>query len=178
MTMFVRAVNPRDPRLADGIRAAAAAIDPAQVVDRLEPLQDMLDTRVATSRFGAWLLGTFAAIAVALAAIGIAASTAWWVGQRTREIGLRTALGAQAGTVTWMFLRQGLLLAGCGVLIGIGAAMASTRLLQSWLYGVTPLDPGTFFAAAGTLFVIALIAAYLPARRAARVDPLVALRAE
>jgi putative ABC transport system permease protein len=178
MTMFVRAVNPRDRRLADGIRAAAAAMVPAQVVDRLQPLQDMLDTRVATSRFGAWLLGTFAAIAVALAAIGIAASTAWWVGQRTREIGVRMALGAAPSRVVRGFVAQGLALALAGVLIGLAAAAATTRFLESWLYGVTPIDPLTFVLGSGALLGVSLAAAYLPARRAARVDPIVALRTE
>jgi putative ABC transport system permease protein len=178
LNVIIRTRDVRDPRLPVAVRAAAAAIDASQVVDRFVPMQDMLDSRVATPRFGAWLLGVFAAMAVLLAAVGLAASIAWWVAERTREIGVRMALGAQTGDVTRMFLRQGLLLTTAGLLLGLGAAAASTRLLQSWLYGVTPLDRAVFAGSAVAMLGIAALASYIPARRAARVDPLIALRSE
>jgi len=178
LNVIIRTRDVRDPRLPVAVRAAAAAIDASQVVDRFAPMQDMLDSRVATPRFGAWLLGIFAAMAVLLAAVGLAASVAWWVAERTREIGVRMALGAQTGDVTRMFLRQGLLLTTAGLLLGLGAAAASTRLLQSWLYGVTPLDRAVFAGSAVAMLGIAALASYIPARRAARVDPLIALRSE
>jgi len=178
MNIILRTADPFDPRLPAEIRAAAAGLDPLQVVERIRPLQTMLDVSVSTPRFGAWLLGAFAAMAVLLAAVGLAASIAWWVAQRTREIGVRMALGARPADVVGIFVRQGLILAGAGVAIGLLGAAAATRLLQSWLYGVTPFDAATFVASGGALLVIALAAAYWPARRAARVDPLIALRTD
>ena len=124
------------------------------------------------------LLGLFATMAVLLAAVGLTASIAWWVAQRTREIGVRMALGSRPSQVTGLFLRRGLTIAAFGVALGLGGAAASTRLLQSWLYGVTPLDPATFGWSAAVMLGVAAVASYLPARAAARVDPLVALRTE
>jgi putative ABC transport system permease protein len=178
MNLIVRTAAPADPRLRAAIADAVTAVDPMQVADRIVPLADLLDARVATWRFGAWLLGVFAAMAVFLAAIGLASSIAWWVAQRTREIGVRIALGAQPRQVTRQFVRQGLTLTIAGVVLGLGGAAASTRFLQSWLYGITPLDPATFAWSAAGLVAVAALASYIPARRAARVDPLVALRAE
>jgi predicted permease len=176
--VIVRADRPSDPRLAAELRSAVAALDSAQVVDRFMPLQDILDRSVSTWRLGAWLLGVFAAMALLLAAAGLAASIAWWVTQRTREIGVRVALGANATQVTSLVVRQGIALAGAGILLGLGGAAASTRLLESWLYGVTPLDIPTFAWASAGMLATAFLASYLPARRAARIDPVVALRAE
>jgi putative ABC transport system permease protein len=176
--IIIRTANPSDPRLRDQVRAAVWAVDRNQVPDRFETLEDTLDARVATWRFGAWLLGLFAAIALVLAAIGLAASIAWWVAQRTREIGVRMALGANAGQVARLVLKQGLTLGVMGVALGLAGAAASTRLLESWLYGVKPLDAPTFVWSAAGMLAIAALASYLPARRAARVDPLVSLRAE
>jgi putative ABC transport system permease protein len=153
-------------------------IDPTQVVDRVMPMQEMLDDTVSRWRFGAWLLGSFAAIAVLLAAVGLAASITWWVTQRTREIGVRMALGANANGVAALVMRQGLAVAVAGIALGLAGAAASTRLIASWLYGITPLDPRTFAASAVGMLAIAAAASYLPARRASRVDPIVALRAE
>jgi ABC-type antimicrobial peptide transport system permease subunit len=103
---------------------------------------------------------------------------AWWVAQRTREIGVRMALGADAGQVSSLVLKQGLTLGATGVVIGLAGAAASTRLLESWLYGVKPLDVPTFAWSAAGMLTIAALASYLPARRAARIDPLITLRAE
>ena len=178
MNLIVRTANPSDSRLRSDIRDALAAIDPSQVADRFTPLADMLDTRVATWRFGAWLLGFFAGVALMLASVGLAASIASGVAQRTREIGVRMALGAESRQVTRLFLRQGLALTVVGIVLGIAGAAASTRLLESWLYGVKPLDAPTFAWSAAGMLAIAALASYLPARRAARIDPLVTLRAE
>jgi putative ABC transport system permease protein len=176
--LIVKAVRPGDPRLASQLRAAMVDIDPTQVVDRVMPMQEMLDDTVSRWRFGAWLLGSFAAIAVLLAAVGLAASITWWVTQRTREIGVRMALGANANGVAALVMRQGLAVAVAGIALGLAGAAASTRLIASWLYGITPLDPRTFAASAVGMLAIAAAASYLPARRASRVDPIVALRAE
>jgi putative ABC transport system permease protein len=178
LNLIVRAPNPSDPRLAARIRSAVYAADPTQVLDRVRPMTEILDATVSTPRFGAWLLGAFAAMALLLAAVGLAASIAWWVSQRTREIGVRMALGARPATVTRMFLRQGVALTLAGIALGLAGAAASTRLLESWLYGVTPLDPRVFTASAVGMLTIAVVASYLPARRAARIDPVVTLRAE
>ena len=178
MNVIVRSANPSDPRLQADIRGAVAAIDPTLVADRIIPFAELLDARVATWRFGAWLLGVFAAMALLLAAVGLAAAMAWWVTQRTREIGVRMALGANAAAVSRMVARQAAVIAVAGIVLGLAGAAASTRLIASWLYGVTPLDIPTFAWSAVGMLAIALLASYLPARRAARVDPLVALRAE
>jgi len=173
---IVRAGRPGDPRLANAIREAVSATDSAQVIDRIVPMQELLDGRVSTWRLGAWLLGAFAAIAIVLTAVGLAASIAWWVTQRSREIGIRMALGANPRDVWQMVLAQGVGLASAGVLLGLAGAAASTRLIASWLYGVTPMDPKTFAVSAAGMLVIAAVASYIPARRATRIDPLVALR--
>jgi putative ABC transport system permease protein len=178
INLIVRAADPADPRLAAQVRSAVAALDPAQVVDDLIPMQEMLDSRVATPRFGAWLLGLFAGMALLLAAVGLAASIAWWVAQRTREIGVRMALGASARQVTGLVLKEGLGLGATGIVLGLGGAAASTRLIDSWLYGVKPLDAQTFAWSAAGMLAIAALASYVPARRAARIDPLATLRAE
>jgi putative ABC transport system permease protein len=174
--VIVRASRPGDPRLVSELRTIVASIDPTQVVDRAIPMQEMLDARVSTWRFGAWLLGLFAGIAVLLASVGLAASIAWWVAQRTREIGVRMALGAPPHRVARLVLAQGLGLALAGVVLGLAGAALSTRLLEGWLFGVTPLDQPTFIASAIGMLVIAALATYVPVRRATRIDPLVALR--
>ena len=178
MNVIVRSANPSDPRLAADIRGAVAAIDSTLVADRIIPLAELLDSRVATWRFGAWLLGVFAGMALLLAAVGLAAAIAWWVTQRTREIGVRMALGANPAAVSRMVVRQAAGIAAAGIVLGLTGAAASTRLIASWLYGVTPLDAPTFAWSAAAMLVIAVAASYLPVRRAARVDPLIALRAE
>jgi ABC-type lipoprotein release transport system permease subunit len=176
--VVVRADRPGDPRLSSELRAALAQIDPAQVVDRIMPMQEMLDATVSTWRFGAWLLGLFAAMAIVLAGVGLAASITWWVTQRTREIGVRMALGADANGVAVLVMRQGLAVAAIGIVLGLGGAAVSTRLIATWLYGITPLDLRTFALSALAMLVVAGAASYLPARRASRVDPIIALRAE
>ncbi len=124
------------------------------------------------------LLGLFAGLAVGLAAIGLYGVISYSVARRTHELGVRTALGATRNDVLTMIVRQGLVLVLLGVAIGIPAAVALTRVIASQLFGVTPTDPATFAAASAVFVGIALLACSIPARRATKVDPLVALRAE
>jgi putative ABC transport system permease protein len=177
---FILRVPGRAPlTLTSEIRAAFAALDPMQVVDRVEPIQAGLDRSVAAPRFAAWLFGTFAAFGVILAALGLTAVIGWWVTERRREIGIRIALGASARRVSAEILRQGVGLAIAGVVSGLAAALAMTRLLSAWLYDVgSAFDPGTFALVAIGMVAVAAAATYLPARRAASVDPMVALRSE
>jgi ABC-type antimicrobial peptide transport system permease subunit len=141
-----------------------------------------MDARVADAmwrtRVGAWLLGAFAGLALLLTAIGIFGVMAQSVMQRTAEIGVRMALGAQAGDVVRLMLRRATAVTVAGVGLGVAFALGLTRLLSAMLYGVRPYDPVAFGAAALLLAGVALLACYLPARRAARVDAVVALRSE
>ena len=160
------------------IRRAIRALDSELVLEDIEPFSDMLDERVSRPRLGAWLLGIFAAIALVLSAVGLMTTMGWWVSQRVHELGIRTALGASRVQVTRMVLGQGVALAAAGIAIGCLAASGVTRYLQGWIYGVTPLDTATFFAAAFLMFVMACGAMCLPLWRAISVDPVVVLRAE
>ena len=166
------------PTLERTIRQIVNDERPGQVVDRIVPFVEIVDRSVSTWRFGAWLFGAFGALAVVLAGLGLAAVVAWWVSQRTREIGVRMALGASAGAVARLILRQGFTLATAGIVAGVGLAMASTGLLSGWLYGVKPLDVTTFAIGAAAMLGIAGLACYLPARRASRIDPIVTLKAD
>ena len=129
-------------------------------------------------RLDTWLLGSFAAAALLLAAIGIYGLLAYAVGQRRRELGIRLALGASRGDVMSQVVGDGIRLAVAGIVIGVVIALAITRLLSALLYGVGASDPMTFVGVVALLALVSLVASYLPARRAARVDPMVALRYE
>ena len=133
---------------------------------------------LARPRFYAVMLGVFAGVACVLAAIGIYGVLAYAVAQRTREIGIRMALGAQRVQVLALVLRSGAFLTIAGIALGLAGAAAGTRLLQGMLFGITPLDPQTFVAVSVLFGAVATLASYLPARRATRVDPMVALRSE
>jgi hypothetical protein len=158
------------------IGRAVRTLDAALVIEDIEPFSDMLDGRVARPRLGAWLLGIFAAIALALSAVGLMTTMGWWVTQRLRELGIRIALGASRAQVMRLVLLQGVTLAGAGIVVGCLAASGVTRYLQGWIYGVTPLDTTTFVAAAIVMFALACCALFLPLRRAITVDPVVVLR--
>jgi putative ABC transport system permease protein len=129
-------------------------------------------------RLASTLVAAFGLVALLLASIGLYGVMAWVVSRRTHEIGIRMALGAQVGDVLKLILRQGMLLTAIGVVIGLGLAFASTRLMESQLYGVSATDPLTFTGIALLLIIVAFLACYIPARRATKVDPLVALRYE
>jgi predicted permease len=168
-----------DPRsLAAAARAAVHEVDRDQPVSNVRTLDELVADSVAGRRFNLLLLGLFAALALTLSGVGIYGVTAYSVVQRTREMGLRMALGSQAGQVLQLVVGEAGLLAGTGVLIGLVAAFGLTRVMSSLLYGVGSTDPATFAAVALGLLLIALAAACLPGMRATRVDPMVALRGE
>jgi len=139
-------------------------------------MNDVLDRSLAARRFSADLVGGFAGLAVLLASIGIYGLLAYMVGQKSRDIGIRMALGAQQEDILRMFLRRGVVLAGVGVVIGLVLSASSASVMASLLYGVRPHDPAVFLIVPLLLFAIAVLASYLPARRATKVDPLIALR--
>jgi putative ABC transport system permease protein len=153
-------------------------VDPAIPVTQVRAMSEVLSESLAAQRFNTLLLAIFAGVALLLASVGLYGVLAFSVAQRTREIGIRMALGAQAGDVLRLVLRQGLGLSLVGVALGIAASLAGTRVLRGLLYGVAPTDPATFAAVALLLVTVALFACLIPARRALRVDPVVALRHE
>jgi len=160
------------------VRRGVAELDPRQVVYAVQTMDDVLATSLAARRLTMLLLAAFAALALVLSSIGIYGVIAYVVGQRTHEIGVRIALGARHGDVIRLILGAGARMALLGVAAGIAGAMALTTLMANQLFGVTPHDPLTFGAAAALLTLVALLACYLPARRALRIDPGVALRCE
>jgi ABC-type antimicrobial peptide transport system permease subunit len=141
-------------------------------------LEQQKDQSLSLQRLAATLLGSFGVLALLLAALGIYGVLAYAVRRRTREIGIRMALGARVGDVLRLVLRQGLALAGVGMVIGLAGSVATTHLLRGFLFGIQPLDPLTFAAVAAVLAGVAVVACWLPARRAARIDPMVAVRYE
>ena len=160
------------------LREQIRAIDSALPVAEVKPMEEAIGSSIAQPRFRTALLSLFGAAALLLAAIGIYGVLAYTVTQQTREIGIRMALGANPGRVLRLVLARGLRLAGAGTVIGVLAALLLTRLLGSLLFDVSATDPLTFAAVAGLLLAVALLACYVPARRAMRVDPMVALRYE
>jgi putative ABC transport system permease protein len=178
MNVVVRTADAGTGDLAPAIRRAAAAVDATQVLDAVRTFDDLLAASVAGRRSITWLMSAFAVMAIGLAVVGLMAVIGASVAQQTREIGIRMTLGARPEAVVGLVLRQAMALALGGVVIGLGVAVATTRFLSGYLYGVTPLDRTTFAVSAALMFVVATAASYIPARRATRVDPLVALRAE
>jgi predicted permease len=164
--------------LAGGIREAVLAVDPKQPVDQLRTMQQMIGTSLAAQRLATRLLSFFAAAALFLAALGLYGVISYSVVQRTQEIGVRMALGAQRRAVLALVVGQGLRLAGIGVAIGLVLAVICSRAVESQLFGIGAFDPVTFASMAAILLGAAFLASYLPARRATKVDPLQALRYE
>jgi predicted permease len=160
------------------VRRDVSEFDPGAVVYAVETMNEVLSNSMAARRLTMILLAAFAALALALSCVGIYGVISYLVGERTREIGVRMALGAQRSDVLRLILGQGAGMALLGVLPGIFLALGLTRLMSSQLFGITPHDPLTFAGVALVLVIVALVACYLPARRAARVDPMVALRNE
>jgi predicted permease len=160
------------------IRAQLRAVDSALPIYQEQSMQTWLDDKLAGRRGILWLLGAFAGIALILAAVGLYGMLAYDVTQRTKEIGIRGALGATRGQIVAMILRQGLWKAGLGLALGLAGAFGLSRYLGSLLFGVKPTDPAIFVGVTALLLLVALLASWLPARRAAKVDPIVALRCE
>jgi putative ABC transport system permease protein len=154
------------------------ALDPTLPIRRVRTFDEVLAEAVAPARWSATLLGTFASVALVMAVLGVFGVLSYLVSQRTRELGIRIALGASTSEVQRLVVMRGLSLVAVGLALGVVGAIALTRFMTSLLYGVTPTDPLTFAGVAAALTVAALMAAYLPARRATRVDPVIALRAE
>jgi putative ABC transport system permease protein len=162
--------------LAETVRKAILSLDPSQPVANVRALTEVVARSLGDRRLTAMLLGVFALAAVSLAAIGLYGVIAFAVTQRTREFGIRVALGATKGDVLGLVLRRGLLLAGIGIACGVAGSFGLTRLLARFLYEVKPTDPITFATVSALLLAVALFASWFPARRAAKVDPMVALR--
>jgi predicted permease len=177
MTLHVRAAG--DPgTLTEVVRAQVKTLDPHLPLYDVKTLAMQIDQSLVPERLITWLSTIFGLLATLLAAIGLYGVVAFSVTRRTREIGVRIALGALPGDVLWLFLKQMAVLVGTGVIIGTGVALATTRLFGTMLYNVKPADPLAFFAAGIVLVATAALAAYLPARRATRVDAMTALRHE
>jgi putative ABC transport system permease protein len=164
--------------LASGVIAKIHSLDPDLAAANVETMQEAIYSSLAGPRFNTTLLGVFAGLALFLAAIGIYGILAYAVTQRRHEIGIRIALGAKPGDVLWFVLGWGARLVCLGAVFGILAALALTRLMSGLLYGVGATNPPTFAAVIMLLLVVALLASYVPARRATRVDPMIALRCE
>ncbi|HEX5438074.1 MAG TPA: ADOP family duplicated permease [Gemmatimonadaceae bacterium] len=173
----VRATSAPAPVIA-AIRRAARSVDPDVAVSKVSLVETVLAQSIAGPRFNMVLLTLFAGLALALAAVGLAAVVGYAVAERTHEIGIRMALGAREESVLRQVVMQGLRATLAGLVVGLVGALAATRALATLLYGVEPRDPLTFAAVAALLLAVALVASWLPARRAARVDPIIALRAE
>jgi ABC-type antimicrobial peptide transport system permease subunit len=160
------------------IRAEVHAIDPDLAVDDVVVLRDAIEREVATPRLVAIVFVAFALTATALGALGLGTLMAWEVGQRTREIGIRVALGATSGKVVRMVMSEGGILVGLGLLAGVAGAALATTFLRAILYGIAPHDPRTLVAATLVSAAVGLLSVYVPTRRTSRVEPLIALRTE
>jgi ABC-type antimicrobial peptide transport system permease subunit len=168
-----------DPTAAsERVRGAVREAHPDLRITGVRTVRTQVERLLVQERLLATLSTTFGLAALFLMAIGLYGVISQWAGQRTREIGVRIALGATGGGVRWMVLRQALLLVLAGVAIGAPAALAAARLLHGLLFDLSPLHPAPLAVATAVLFLVATVAAYLPARRASRMDPMIALRAE
>jgi ABC-type antimicrobial peptide transport system permease subunit len=160
------------------VRRSLAGVDPEIGFFAVRTMDELMAGTLARRRFNVQLLVGFAAAALLLSGIGLYGVIAYSASQRSREIGIRMALGAARGSVVWLFLREGLLLAGAGAAVGLVAALALSRVLASQLYGIGAADPIALVGMSAVLGGVAFFAALIPARRATRVNPVVALRAE
>ena len=176
-TLLVRTAGSPD-RLAPRVVEMIRGLDPNRPIDHVQTLEEIRDETIAPQRLNATLIGLFAVLALAIATVGVAGVLAFSVSQRTNELGIRLALGAQRATILRMILGEGATMAVVGLVVGGLAAIPLSRLLNGLLFGVEPVDPPTIAFAAVLLVVVALIAAWIPARRATVVDPMTALRGD
>jgi putative ABC transport system permease protein len=160
------------------LTAAIAHVDPFIRVHKAQTAESVIADAVVQPRFAMTLVGTFALLALILAVVGLYGVIAYSVSQRTREIGVRVALGARPREVVALIVKQGFTLAAIGIVTGVLAAAAATRVIRSLLFGVTANDPLTFIFGCALIALVAALACYIPARRAALIDPVIALRAE
>jgi putative ABC transport system permease protein len=160
------------------LEAAVQAIDPELPLTRVLPMTSMMRTAIARQRLSAVILGVFAVVALLLAAVGLYGVVSQSVTERTREIGVRMALGSNRGAVLRLFVLQGLATAAVGTVVGLAGAFILARWMETLLFGVEPTDPATFAVVPVVLLFVAAAACYVPARRAARMDPLTALRSD
>jgi putative ABC transport system permease protein len=164
--------------LGEPVRKAIAELNPDQALSEVLTLDEVMAESAAPDRLRATLIGVFAVVAALLAAIGVYGVIAFSVGRRTREIGIRKALGASMANLQWLIARDLAVLAGAGAAVGIGASLGASRLIAGFLFGISATDPATIAGTALLIVGLAAIAAYLPTRRIVEVDPIVALRAE
>jgi putative ABC transport system permease protein len=175
--LFIRTAG--DPLgLVAAVKEQIWAVDKDQTIWDVRTMEEIVARWLGPRRFNLWLLGVFAALALGLAGVGIYGVVSYAVGQRAREIGVRMALGAHAGDILKLIVRQGLALTLCGIAVGLGASVVLTRWLATLLFDVSATDPLTFVSVALLLTTVALLACYIPARRATKVDPMIALRHE
>jgi predicted permease len=178
MFYFVRSDRVGDPGFVEELQRAVWAVNPELPLGSVEPLGAVYDRSMARTSLTLVLLAITSGMALLLGLVGLYAVIAYVLAQRTREMGIRMALGAPAAALKGMLLRQVLVLVAVGVAVGAGGAAALTRLMESLLFGVTALDAATYVSVSAALFLVALLAGYLPARRVTRIDPMQSLRAE
>ena len=178
MAYAVRSARAGTPGFLRELEQAVWSVDRNLPLASVQTLEEIQARSMAQTSFALVMLGIAASVALLIGVVGIYGVIAYAAAQRTREIGVRMALGAQTGDVRKMFLRHGLSLTGTGIVLGIGVAIVVTRVMSAFLFGVGPMDPMTYGVVSGALAAVALLATYLPARRASRVDPIVALRAD
>jgi ABC-type antimicrobial peptide transport system permease subunit len=176
-TILLRTTGDPSKTVAD-LRAAVAAVDPNLPLIRIMTIQDQVASLISNDELISKLTTLFSLLALLLAAIGLYGVMSYNVVQRTTEIGVRIALGAQLGGVLWMILKESLVLLGIGVALGLPLAFVATRSIKSQLFGLSAIDPLTFATAIAVVSGMTILATWLPARRAAKVDPLTALRYE
>jgi putative ABC transport system permease protein len=177
MTLYVRASVPPSTLIGD-IRRQIQALEPNLPVPNIQTMSETVGTSLYAARMGAWLLSVFGGLALLLAAVGIYGVLSFSTSRRTREMGIRLALGAERRDVFLLVVRDGMLLVVFGIIIGLGGGLAGARSLAAFLYGVPTSDLPTFAAVTAILTAVALAACVLPARRAMRVNPLAALRCD
>jgi len=178
MAFLLRSPRSGTDSFSGEIRQSVWAVSGGMAITAMETMKQIYDKSMSRTAFTLTLLAISGGMALLLAAVGIYAVISYTVAQRTREIGIRLALGAQQGALKMMFVRNGLLWGGIGAAAGLAAAVALSRLMSSWLFEISPFDPLTYSVVAMGLLAAAALASYLPARRVTRVDPVEALRAE